>query len=134
MVRLHESDLLPAPPVETIAIVNAMTSPAAIIGRDHRLVHVNPAYQARFGFSERAACGHSCFEVFRKRNEPCDGEENPCPVKEALETGRPVKVLHRYHTADGTEVCLEVEGTPLRDEEGNITRVLKIMEFPLRRM
>lgn len=133
MVRLNASDPLPAPPAETIATLNAMSLPAAIIGPDHRLVHVNPAYQSRFGSGERDVCGLPCYQVFRKRGEPCDGEENPCPVKEALLTGKPFMVEHKYFLADGREVTLQVEGTPLRDEEGNVTRVLKIIELPARK-
>lgn len=129
MIFADLSDSLPSPPVETIACLNSMSNPAAIIGPDHRIVHVNPAYQSRFGFTGRNVCGHACYEIFRKRSEPCPEEENPCPIRRAMDEDRPVIVTHRYFTADGREVCLKVEGTPLRDEDGNITRVVKLMEF-----
>lgn len=128
MVKLHPSDPLPAPPVETVATVNAMAQPAAIIGPDHRIVHVNPAYEKCFGFSERDVCGLPCYEVFRKRTEPCPQAEIPCPLREALSTERPVFVTHPYNTAEDEEICLQVEGAPLRDDDGNVTRVVQIME------
>jgi PAS domain S-box-containing protein len=129
MVSTDLSDSLPAPPAETIACINAMANPAAIVGPDHRIVHVNPAYQSRFGFSGRDICGQACYEVFRNRSEPCPENEIPCPIRKALKEGRPTIVTHSYYKADGQEVCLKVEGTPLRDEYGNVTRVVKLIDF-----
>ena len=128
MVKLHPSDPLPAPPVETINTVNAMTDPAAIIGPDFRIVHVNPAFQSLFGYSIRDVCGLPCYEITHKRSGPCAGPDDSCPMEEAIKTGRPVFATHVHYTAEGEEVRVRVECAPLRDEEGNVTRVVEIME------
>jgi len=66
-----------------------------------------------------------CYEISHNRSTPCEGEEHPCPLKQVIETKQYVKVMHKHHNKDGSEVYVELAATPLLDANNNCTSVIE---------
>ncbi len=68
--------------------------------------------------------GKLCYEIFSKRDSICPG----CGVKEIFEKGKN-QVIHEQVVPgfDGKDLWLEINATPIRDENGNITAALELI-------
>ena len=67
----------------------------------------------------------NCYEVFHRRNTPCDGEDYPCPLSRVIESGKPVTVVHNHPGPDGKLSHVELIATPLREEDGTIRSIIE---------
>ena len=67
-----------------------------------------------------------CYEVLHRRNAPCDGKDHHCPLKNVIESGEAVTVVHRHSLPGGSTGYVELIASPLRDEDGEIRRVIEI--------
>jgi len=59
---------------------------------------------------------------------PCDQAGESCPLKQSLEDGAPQRVLHLHHTPRGEE-HVDVETTPIRDDQGQIVYFVETMRI-----
>jgi len=66
-----------------------------------------------------------CYEVFHQRDTPCNGKAYPCPVKQVVESGKPVTVVHNHPGSDGKLLHVELIATPLREEDGAIRGIIE---------
>jgi PAS domain S-box-containing protein len=70
--------------------------------------------------------GHpTCYSIIHNREEPCKGDEHPCPLKEIKETKRPVTVEHIHYNQDGQKQIVEVHGSPIFDDQENVVQVVE---------
>lgn len=69
--------------------------------------------------------GMKCHALSHKSPEPCNSNEHPCPVREALRTKKSVTVEHIHFDADGNPRDVEVHGFPIFDREGNIILLIE---------
>jgi len=67
----------------------------------------------------------TCYFLTHNRGEPCEGDEHPCPVKEIKKTKRPVTVEHTHYNQDGQMHIVEVHGSPVLDDKGNVVQVIE---------
>jgi len=86
----------------------------------HRIIWANQTACQSVGLPREKLIGSFCYEIWAQRSYRC----SDCPVKKALETGKPQKLLR--NTPDGR--YWHVQGVPLRNGKGKITRVLEIRE------
>ncbi len=106
--------------LERSTILN--TQPQAVILQDldFRVVWPNDAACQAAGMSRRELIGKRCHEIWQKRDRPCDG----CPVRLAMREGAPREAI-----AEGPEGrAWRVRGCPVRNDQGEIVRVVKIAE------
>ena len=66
-----------------------------------------------------------CYEVFHRRNTPCDGKDYSCPMRQVIESGQPATVVHNHPGPDGKWSHVELIATPLREEDGTIRSVIE---------
>jgi len=90
----------------------------SIQDRDFRIVETNARFRRDFGNFE----GRYCYQVYKKRSEKCED----CPVEKAFWDGQSHRSQERIHCLDGRDVSVIVEATPIRDENGKITRVMEM--------
>ncbi|AAC06560.1 sensor histidine kinase [Aquifex aeolicus] len=94
-----------------------------VIDKDYKIVYANESYVKENGYrSKEEVVGKPCYLVSHKRDEPCDGECHPCPLKEIQKRKGAVSVVHTHYTHDNKEVHVEICAFPI--EEGR-----KIIQF-----
>ncbi len=98
-------------------ILNGIMDLLAVISPDYRIVYVNKIFHDYFEI-ERPQ-GEFCYEVFRGRNEPC----LLCPLRTALETGKPDRTFYVDPRSD-INIHFEMVASPMFDDRGRVRTVL----------
>ncbi|UCG52881.1 MAG: PAS domain-containing sensor histidine kinase [Candidatus Latescibacterota bacterium] len=86
--------------------------------RDLRIVDSNSRLKELFGDPSNARC----YEFFKRRSEPCPD----CPVQETFRTGRRTKSESVVVKRDDEEMPVMVFTSPIKNENGEVVRVLKL--------
>lgn len=117
--RYHHS--LPA--ISTL--LDAITAPAILMNLDYEVCAANEAYRRTFA-SDQPILGRHCYEVSHGYRVPCDQAGETCPLRGCLDSGQRQRILHIHNTPTGRE-HVDVELSPIRDEEGEIRYFVEIM-------
>jgi two-component system, NtrC family, response regulator HydG len=110
---------------ELISFLDGLPEPRIVMGPDYRIIAANAAYIREFG-GEQQIVGRCCYEVSHHFDVPCDQAGESCPLKQSLEENAPQRVLHLHHTPRGEE-HVDVETTPIRDDQGEIVYFVETM-------
>lgn len=106
----------PAPQVQAlISFLEHEPQPMIVLDPDYNILAANTAYQRQFGTLDRPYLGRKCFQVSHHYEVPCDQAGEHCPLKSALESKAPDRVLHIHHTPRGPE-HVDVELRPILDD------------------
>ncbi len=110
---------------ELISFLDGLPEPRIVMNAEHRIIAANTAYIREFG-AGKPIIGRTCYEVSHHFNVPCDQAGESCPLRQSLEDGAPQRVLHLHHTSRGEE-HVDVETTPIRDDQGQIVYFVETM-------
>jgi len=110
--RLKESE------EEKSIILEATSDVIAFHDAEHDIIWANRSYLEGAGKSLEEMKGEKCYNAWYGRDEPCEG----CPTDEALKSGEVEK--GEISPPEGEKTWL-ITGTPITDEEGNITRIVE---------
>ena len=102
-----------------ISYLEHEATPMIVLDPDYNILAANTAYQRQFGTPQRGYIGQKCYRVSHQYSLPCDQAGEHCPMKQALATRAPDRVLHIHHTPRGPE-HVEVELRPILDEAGSV--------------
>jgi two-component system response regulator HydG len=97
-----------------LSYLDTLPEPRIVMGRDYTIVGANRAYLAHYRVLDTPVVGRRCHEVSHGFKRPCNEEGETCPLKSALSTHQPQRVLHIHHTPRGDE-HVDVELTPIGD-------------------
>ena len=86
--------------------------------RSFRLLAANRRFVESFGAFE----GRHCYEVYKRRSEPCD----PCPVARTFRDGESHGSREMVRTQSGHDVEVLVDTAPVTGEDGRITAVMEV--------
>ncbi len=89
-----------------------------ILDRDLRVIAANERFRKDFGEFE----GRYCFQINRHRSERCE----QCPAERTFRDGLRHGIEEQFKNLSGQEVSLIVYTTPIRNEAGEITAVMKM--------
>lgn len=89
-----------------------------IMDRDLRIVDANKIFRRDFGDFE----GKYCFQINQHRSERCEH----CPAERTLRDGLPHGIEEKFLNQLGNEVFLLIYTTPITNEAGEITHVMKM--------
>jgi len=89
-----------------------------ILDHDLRIIEANRRFRRDFGDYE----GRYCYEVNKHRTERCDH----CPAERTLRDGQRHGIEEQFKNLSGQEISLIVYTTPIRNEAGEITAVMKM--------
>ncbi len=89
-----------------------------ILDRDLKIVEANRRFRRDFGDFE----GRQCFQVNRHRSERCEN----CPAERTFRDGQRHGIEEHFKNLSGQEVSLLVYTTPIRNDAGEITHVMKM--------
>lgn len=93
-----------------------MTDPVVVVKPDYRVELVNR--QARELFPQAVESGMLCHQLSHRSGDPCGGTGHPCPMREARDTGEPVKVVHEHYDEQGRPRFVEITASPLSGDGG----------------
>jgi len=67
----------------------------------------------------------ACYALNHENAQPCQAEEQPCPLDEVKRTKKPVVVEHVHVDQDGDLTDVEVHGFPILDDEGFVVQMIE---------
>ena len=102
-------------------VIDGDPDPLVVIDPEYRILLVNRAGRTRAGRPDPASKPLTCYRVLHGLDAPCTGDDRPCPLNEALATGRPATVEHRHVGAGGTESVIEIATAPIFGKDGEVT-------------
>jgi transcriptional regulator with PAS, ATPase and Fis domain len=93
--------------------------PTIVMNTDYEILGANTAYQRQFGMAGRPYVGRKCYATSHHYDRPCDQAGEHCPMRNALATHAPDRVLHIHHTPRGPE-HVDVELRPIIDSRHQV--------------
>jgi two-component system, NtrC family, response regulator HydG len=112
-------------PEETLRLLDSFPEPKILLDKRYHIIAANAAYQREFG-SGRKIEGRLCYELSHHYDKPCDQSGENCPLRGAMESGEPNRVLHVHHTSRGRE-HVEVEVVPVKTAAGKTAYFMETM-------
>jgi two-component system, NtrC family, sensor kinase len=107
-------------------ILNGIEDHMMVIDLDYRIIEVNRALLEMTGLPREEVVGKHCYEVSHHLEKPCSMPDHPCPLKDAVATGKAASATHVHFDKDSREHYLHVVCHPLFDEEGRVQRVIDL--------
>jgi signal transduction histidine kinase len=98
-------------------ILNGIMDLLAVVSPDYRIIYVNRVFGDYFDIAHPE--GKHCYEVFRGASGPCV----VCPLRTALQTGRPDRTSY-IDTRTDRNLHFEVVASPMFDDKGQVRTVL----------
>ncbi|MFA4902170.1 MAG: PAS domain-containing protein [Desulfobaccales bacterium] len=107
-------------------IVNGIADHMMVIDLNYRIIEVNRALLEMVGLKREEVVGKHCYEVSHHLKVPCTTPDHPCPLKEAVATGKAASATHVHFDKDRREHYYHVICHPLFNEAGRIHRVVDL--------
>ena len=101
-------------------LIDSFPDPFVIIDRNYTIVTANRHYARNYGVEQSELVGRRCHEVSHKLDRPCSQHGEHCPLEELFRNGEAIQVMHVHFDAEGNEEHVQINATPLRDEQGEI--------------
>jgi len=112
------------------AIINSLEDELMVIDRNYRIIQANEAVLTRHGKSRQEVIGKYCYDISHGLPELCRPPHHECPLKAALETGKPARATHThiyYVRGEKQRRYLDIIASPITDSQGNVTAVVELM-------
>jgi len=107
------------------ALLASIQEDILIIDGEFRILDINKEFLAVTGHRREEIIGRYCYEIFHGYDEPCAQSEKGCKLLRVFKTGRAARSCHQHIHRDGSKVWVDLLLSPLRDESGKITHVIK---------
>ncbi len=107
-------------------IVNGIQDHMMVIDLDYRIIEVNRALLRMVGQKREEVVGKHCYEVSHHLAQPCTDPDHPCPLKDAVATGKAASTTHVHFDRDGHENYFHVVCHPLFDRDGRVRQVVDL--------
>ena len=107
-------------------VINGISDPVMIINEDYSVNIMNETVRETLkGRTFIDPSSPKCYEISHYQDRPCSGDDDPCPLKEVLESGEKTKVMHNHKHADGSNHFVELAASPLLDENNNCVGIIE---------
>ena len=108
------------------SIIDGVGDPIMVINKDYTISLMNNTLYQNIKNSKDVNLEHlKCYEITHHRSTPCDGLEQPCPLKEVIDTQKHSVVIHKHYDSYGNSRSVELSVTPLLDNEKNCIGVIE---------
>jgi len=101
--------------------LDALTHPFCIVNAANYIVEWANAAT----YYEQLNGDFTCYQVLHGSDQPCAGDEHPCPLQEIKRTKKPTIVEHLHLNKQGEFQYVEVHGYPIMDEAGNVVYMVE---------
>jgi PAS domain S-box-containing protein len=109
------------------AITNSTHDGLVIIEKDFTISFANEAYARQVSMELEKIIGQPCYRVSHHRDEKCQAPEHECPLNALFETKLPQVAIHCHFDKAGNEMWVEVSGSPMLDEQGEVVRAIEVI-------
>ncbi|RKZ35938.1 MAG: hypothetical protein DRQ37_05295, partial [Gammaproteobacteria bacterium] len=106
-------------------VIDGVPDPIMVIDADYRVRLMNKSARA---VAESCCQGRECvccYEMAHRRSEPCNSEEQPCPLDVVRRTGKTVTLEHIHYDAAGEQRNIEVQASPLFGPDNNFQGIIE---------
>ena len=107
-------------------IVNGIQDHMMVIDLNYRIIEVNRALLQMVGRKREEVVGKFCYEVSHHLKQPCTDPDHPCPLKDAVATGKAASGTHVHFDKEGRERYYQVDCHPLYDKNGRVHQVVDL--------
>ena len=114
-------------------VIDAMPDTVLVIGKDCRISLANRAARELAGGIDPTAC-LTCHQLSHHRPVPCEGLNEPCPLRKVIATKTLVRVTHTHYDANGKEVFVEISAAPVLNAAGEVTHIIEACRDVTERM
>jgi signal transduction histidine kinase len=100
----------------------------AVLNLDFTILEANLPYLAAVGKPRADVIGAHCYELTHGLDAPCSisQPELGCPLQQTLRTGKSAHVIHEHLFPDGRAVYCNMVTYPLKNQAGEITRIIEM--------
>jgi len=109
------------------SVINAIDDSIMVIGLDYSVKMMNQKAQESLkkrGIKPTNAL--KCYDVFHDAVDECGMVAHQCPMSNVLSTKEISKVIHLHRDESGEEHYVEINATPLFNENGEIDSIIEI--------
>ncbi len=106
-------------------VVDSFPHCVIVLDLEYRIVMANRAAQELGGQVDNKDSCLTCYRMAHHRETPCEGTDEPCPLKEVVRTRAPVRVYHKHHDASGKRIYMAIDAAPIFDESGEVVQVIE---------
>jgi PAS domain S-box-containing protein len=106
-------------------VIDAIPDVMMVIDRDFRILLANRSARELAGGKDPVTNAMTCHTLSHHSDQPCSGLEEPCPLLQVLETGKPAAVTHIHYDAQGRERFVRVNAAPIFDEAGEVIQIIE---------
>jgi diguanylate cyclase (GGDEF)-like protein/PAS domain S-box-containing protein len=108
-------------------VVDTIPDPTMVIDvSNYQLQLTNQSARSLYNGGREISPQMTCYRLSHKRDAPCTGMTEPCPIHEVLLTGKAVSVRHKHYNHRGKLLYIDVRSTPLFDPTGK--SIVQIVE------
>lgn len=109
-------------------LIQQSTAAIVMLNPDFTIAKANEAYLKVVKRSKEDVIGSYCYKVSHNLKAPCSSShpEIQCPMVETLRRGMSAHAIHEHPGSDGQLTYCDIVTLPLKDQEGQIYRVVEI--------
>jgi diguanylate cyclase (GGDEF)-like protein/PAS domain S-box-containing protein len=106
-------------------VIDGVSDPILMIDSNYTIRLMNVAAR-QAAPANTLNCEHpKCYAVSHHSNAPCQNDDFPCPLRQVMQTGQVMKVVHNHPGEDGTLRTMELMANPLFDKNGEVTGIIE---------
>ncbi len=107
-------------------IMDNMADPMLVINvSDYKVQMANGAARKHLKGNDPVAMSLTCYQAIHNRDTPCSDQDEPCPLRQVIDTKEPARVMHVHHDEAGDELFVDVVVTPIFDENGEVIQIIE---------
>ena len=106
-------------------VIDAVPEATIVVDLDYRIILANKTARESVGTDASPGGCLRCYQISHHRDAPCEGDDEPCPLREAAAGKAPVTVTHKHFTASGRQRFVEITAVPICDERGEVVQIVE---------
>jgi PAS domain S-box-containing protein len=111
---------------EMETLVNGIQDFILVITPELSVLETNESFLQKMGLPRSEVIGRKCYEVYRRRDQPCDGPADECPLEHAVHHQRHVRRVQKRVLPNGEARYYEVSVYPIWEKDGKIAKFIHI--------
>ena len=106
-------------------VIDGFPEALMVINADYTVALANQSVLTMAGALDPIESCLRCHQVSHGRDQPCSGDQTPCPFDQIFKTKHPVTLQHTHHSNTGEEKIIELIAAPIFDEEGTVVKIIE---------
>ncbi|WP_421868391.1 EAL domain-containing protein [Motiliproteus sp.] len=107
-------------------VIDGVVDPIMVIDTDYRIVMTNSVARQNIPKHLASEPVLYCHQVSHHSDVPCSGDEHPCPLRDVMESGKPVTVVHEHHLKNDKVATVELDASPFWGENGKLEGIIEV--------